>query len=128
MAGAPPWGCVFVATYGSGVFRSSQSTVAVERDHADMPMKFSLEQNYPNPFNPSTRIKFQISSPEVVTLKVFDALGRSVATLLNEQKLPGTYVVPLDVRSFDGSLPTGVYFYRLDAGEYSRTLKMTLVK
>ncbi|MBI5472561.1 MAG: T9SS type A sorting domain-containing protein, partial [Ignavibacteriae bacterium] len=90
-----------------------------------------LMQNYPNPFNPTTEIRYLV--PEVrdrrsdvsrVTLSVYDLLGREVATLVNEDKLPGTYSV-----SFDATrLPSGVYIYRLTAGTYSQTRKMILAK
>jgi|GEM_PF-1736562 len=97
------------------------------------PLKFSLEQNYPNPFNPSTVIKFEIPNSEngkwkiengVVTLKVYDVLGKEIETLVNENLKPGTYEV-----KFDGSkLSSGIYFYTLAAGEYNETKKMVLIK
>lgn len=91
------------------------------------PKEFTLYQNYPNPFNPSTTIKFSIIpslSTVRVLLKVFDILGREVATLVNEQMTPGNYEV-----EFDGSnLPSGVYFYRIQAGSFIDTKKLILVK
>ncbi|MEJ2103186.1 MAG: T9SS type A sorting domain-containing protein, partial [Ignavibacteriaceae bacterium] len=92
---------------------------------------FVLQQNFPNPFNPSTKIKYTISSVtlsgvevSLVILKVFDVLGKEVATLVNEEKPSGTYDV-----EFNGSnLPSGIYFYQLKAGEYSNTKKMILLK
>jgi hypothetical protein len=89
-----------------------------------VPDKFSLSQNYPNPFNPVTNIKFQISSSKLVTIKVFDVLGKEVVTLVNQKLQGGEYEV-----TFDGNkLNSGVYFYRLQAGDYTETRKMTLVK
>ncbi|NWG29755.1 MAG: T9SS type A sorting domain-containing protein [Ignavibacteriaceae bacterium] len=99
--------------------------------------KFSLSQNYPNPFNPVTKIKFTIPTPPIsspfvkgkakegfVTLKVYDILGREVATLVNEEKPAGEYEV-----EFDGSaLPSGIYFYQLRARQYSETKKMILLR
>jgi hypothetical protein len=88
------------------------------------PFTFGLEQNYPNPFNPSTSIKYQIPSTNFVTLKVYDVLGREIATLVNEVKQPGTYAV-----QFDGSgLASGIYFYKLQAGSFADVKKLVLVK
>jgi len=88
------------------------------------PTGFKLEQNYPNPFNPTTSLQYTIDSRQFVTLKVFDLLGREVATLVNEEKPSGEYEV-----EFDGTnLPSGIYFYRLKAGQYSETRKMVLLK
>ncbi|MCW8961012.1 MAG: DUF1028 domain-containing protein [Ignavibacteriaceae bacterium] len=88
------------------------------------PDKFYLYQNYPQPFNPSTTIKYQIPKTSFVSLKVFDALGREVVTLVNEEKTYGNYEV-----EFDGSaLTSGIYFYTLKAGGYKNTKKMLLIK
>lgn len=93
---------------------------------------YSLSQNYPNPFNPSTTIKYSISNVETryasslqhIALKVYDTLGREIATLVNEEKTPGNYEV-----KFDGSnLSSGVYFYKLEAGSFSSTKKFVLMK
>ncbi|MDE3057201.1 MAG: CHRD domain-containing protein [Bacteroidota bacterium] len=93
-------------------------------DAAAVPASFSLEQNYPNPFNPTTHVRFSISDFRLVVLTVYDILGRKIATLVNERKSPGTYDV-----TFDGSaLASGVYLYRLQAGDYVRTKRMVVVK
>lgn len=85
---------------------------------------FRLYDNYPNPFNPMTAIGYQLSAVSNVTLKVYDVLGRRVATLVNARQNQGTYVV-----TFDGSgLASGVYLYRLDAGAHAATGKMVLLK
>jgi hypothetical protein len=85
---------------------------------------FSLSQNYPNPFNPSTSIQYAVDSKQFVTLKVYDLLGREVATLVNEEKPTGKYEL-----EFDGSkLPSGIYFYQLKAGGFVETRKMILLK
>ena len=85
---------------------------------------FELYQNYPNPFNPTTIIKFRISDFGFVNLKVYDILGNEIATLVNEEKLPGSYEI-----SFDGSdLPSGVYFYQLITSDFVQTKKMILLK
>jgi hypothetical protein len=88
------------------------------------PTIFSLEQNYPNPFNPSTSLQYAIGSRQFVTLKVYDVLGNEVATLVNEEKPAGTYEVEFNA----ASLPSGVYFYQLKAGEYIQTKKMVLLR
>jgi hypothetical protein len=89
-----------------------------------VPRDFSLEQNYPNPFNPTTGIRFQVPSISDVKISVFDLLGREVAVLVNERKGPGSYEV-----KFDGSgVASGVYFYRLQAGNFVQSKKLLLLK
>jgi hypothetical protein len=89
------------------------------------PKFYSLEQNYPNPFNPSTTISFSIPSSSIVTLTIYDIIGREVKTLINkETKNSGNYVV-----LFNGSnLPSGIYFYKLHADKFVVTKKMVLIK
>jgi hypothetical protein len=94
-----------------------------------VPSKFSLSQNYPNPFNPTTRIQFTIVNRQLTIVKVYDVLGREVATLVNEVKQPGTYTVEFSGKGGDGSnLASGVYFYRLQAGSFVETKKLLLLK
>ena len=88
------------------------------------PVEFLLDQNYPNPFNPNTTIRFSIPRSGLVTLKVFDIMGKEVAALVNEAKAPGNYEVEWNA----SNLPSGVYFYKLLSGNYSSTRKMTLMK
>lgn len=90
----------------------------------EIPNYFSLAQNYPNPFNPTTSIKFSVPSPEMVTLKVYDVLGKEVAVLVNEMKQPGFHTVDFDA----SRLASGIYFYRIDAGQFSSVKRMVLVK
>lgn len=90
----------------------------------NIPKEFSLLQNYPNPFNPQTTIKYLIPQNCFVTITVYDILGKEVSKLVNEEKLPGSYEV-----QFDGSrLSSGVYFYRLHAGDLFKTKKLVLLK
>jgi len=91
----------------------------------NIPEEFQLYQNYPNPFNPTTNIKYQITNNKLVTLKIYDILGKEVATLVNEKQSPGTYEV-----SFDGSQnPSGVYFYQLSIDNVQFSIKkMVLIK
>lgn len=89
-----------------------------------VPKVYSLEQNYPNPFNPSTRIKYSIPEEAKVTLTVYNLLGQRVATLVNETQRAGSYIA-----MFEGpSLATGIYFYRLEAGNFTQVRKMILMK
>ena len=93
-------------------------------DENQLPTVFSLEQNYPNPFNPTTTINYQIPDLSFVTLKVYDVLGSEVAILVNEEKTAGNYEV-----DFDGEyLVSGIYFYKLQAGDFVSTKKMILMK
>lgn len=85
---------------------------------------FSLAQNYPNPFNPSTTLQFQVPQKSLVSLRIFDLLGRELATLVNEERQAGTYRVSWDA----SQLPSGVYFYRLRAGDFAETKKMVFAK
>jgi len=85
---------------------------------------FSLNQNYPNPFNPSTRIAFSIPNSSFVTLKVFDILGNEISTLVNRELTSGSYEVEFVAKD----VPSGVYFYSLTAGDFTKTLKMILSK
>ncbi len=95
-----------------------------------VPERYTLEQNYPNPFNPTTKIKFAI--PDVtssvklskVILKVYDIIGREIATLVNEDKLPGVYEIEFDASSFS----SGIYLYKMQAGTFIQTKKMILTK
>ncbi|HYQ87750.1 MAG TPA: carboxypeptidase regulatory-like domain-containing protein [Bacteroidota bacterium] len=89
-----------------------------------IPREFSLNQNYPNPFNPMTTISYDIGQASVVTLKVYDILGREVATLVNEVKSPGSYRTSWDASNF----PTGVYTYRVQAGKFVDMKKMSLIR
>ncbi|NCS90369.1 MAG: T9SS type A sorting domain-containing protein [Ignavibacteria bacterium] len=89
-----------------------------------MPESFLLQQNYPNPFNPSTSISYSIKEMGLVTLKIFDVLGREVSVLVNEVKEPGKYSI-----NFDASkLSSGVYIYYMNAGNFISTKKMILTK
>jgi hypothetical protein len=89
-----------------------------------LPTEFSLSQNYPNPFNPETRIEYQVAKFEMVSLKVYDVLGNEITTLVNETKAPGKYEI-----KFDGSeLSSGMYLYKLQAGQFVQTRKLLLLK
>ncbi len=89
-----------------------------------MPENFMLEQNYPNPFNPTTQINYSIPSSQKVVLNVYDELGRDVATLVNNEQAAGNYTVDFDA----SNLASGIYFYRLQAGDFVQMKKMILMK
>ena len=96
-----------------------------------IPQTFSLEQNYPNPFNPSTKIKYTIPNVTLsrvegsrVILKIYDLLGNEIVTLVNENKPAGNYEVNFNA----ASLPSGAYFYKIQAGSFTKTKKMILMK
>jgi hypothetical protein len=89
-----------------------------------IPVEFRLHQNYPNPFNPSTVIKYQLPANTFVSLKIYDILGREVITLVNGKEKAGDHSAIFDARS----LPSGVYFYRLQAGPFAETKKLVLLR
>ena len=103
---------------------ASEIVSGIKKTTNTIPYEFSLSQNYPNPFNPISKIKFQISKLSKVKLLVFDVLGREIATLVNDQLQSGTYETEWDASNY----PSGVYFYKLIAADYSETRKMILIK
>ena len=108
---------------GNGRFCNGTVDVGSEEDTQAL-KEFSLSQNYPNPFNPVTIISYQLPKTGFVTLKVYDVLGNDVVTLVNEEKPAGNYNI-----NFDASeLPSGVYYYKIRAGNYVETKKMMFLK
>jgi hypothetical protein len=128
--GAPLTGSIQAWNISWGKAITAGAT-AIASTELDVPEKYSLEQNYPNPFNPKTTIQYTVGGVRGqgigvsgVSLVVYDVLGREVAVLVNERKAPGTYEVRFDA----SSLSSGVYFYRLTAGDFVQTRKMVLAK
>lgn len=108
-------------------FYGNDFITSVENESlTELPNKFKLFNNYPNPFNPITNIKFEIPNSNYVTLKVYDILGREVATLVDEVKEAGTYNV--EFSSQKSVFSSGIYFFTLRAGEYTETKKMMIIK
>ena len=105
-----------ITTYSGGVLVNNIST--------QVPAQYNVYQNYPNPFNPTTTIKFDVVKSGNVTMEVFDGLGRKLETLVNEDLSPGTYTAMWEAKS----QPSGVYYYRITAQNYTKTMKMSLVK
>lgn len=125
---------VFAITSGTGVHVGSTCTlddlaygpasVGVKQVEGGVPGFVALEQNFPNPFNPTTTIQFQIPEARFVTLKVYNLLGQEVSTLVDDMLQGGRYRAEFDT----GSLPSGMYFCRLQAGESVEIRKMSLLK
>jgi hypothetical protein len=100
------------------------STSVGLEDENNIPIVFKLTQNYPNPFNPSTTIKYSIPEAAKVKLTLFNLLGEELKTLVNEEKVAGNYSIEFNA----SSLPSGVYFYQLKAGDFTSVKKMLLIK
>ncbi len=134
-------GQVNIATNGGNLTIPIDYLVDI-KEQDELPSKYYLSQNYPNPFNPTTTIEYSIpltplnppfgkggkGSGEFVSLKVYDLLGREVATLVNEKQPPGKYTVIFNAKSSAGGLSSGVYIYRLTAGSFSESKKLILMK
>ena len=88
------------------------------------PDDYYLYQNYPNPFNPVTKINYSLAKNGYVTLRVYDILGRVITTLVNDVKEAGNYIIDFDA----SELSSGVYYYKLESGDYSQVRKMTVMK
>jgi polygalacturonase len=112
-----------VTSFGSFGVGNFKLTSVVSRD-GGTPYEFMLYQNYPNPFNPSTVISYELKTASHVTLKVYDVLGRELKTLVNEKQGGGNHMVTFSA----ADLPSGIYFYRLEAETYSRTRKLVVIK
>ena len=117
---------LFAGTSGSGIFKRPLSELITDVKQQKFPKEYSLSQNYPNPFNPETTINYQFPTSGFVTLKIYDLLGREVATLVNEYKNAGSYNSQFSIRNY--RLSSGVYFYRLQSGSFSETKKLILMK
>ena len=111
-------------TSNGGVYIYTDSLVSVKEKHNVIPEKFVLYRNYPNPFNPETILSYDLRSPALVVLEIYDIKGKSISVLVNEKQAAGKYKVLWNALNF----PSGVYFYRLSADSYSETRKMALIK
>lgn len=89
-----------------------------------IPDNYTLSQNYPNPFNPTTKISYAIPKESFVKLKIYNMLGNEIATLINEDQEAGFYSIRFDA----SDIPSGIYFYRLQANDYTLTKKLTVLK
>ena len=104
------------------------STVVSAETEEVIPVKYSMAQNYPNPFNPSTTIKYSLPKEGNVVLKVYSVMGEEVKTLVNGFRSAGVHTVNFDASSAKGGLTSGLYFYKLETPEFSKTMKMLLAK
>jgi hypothetical protein len=98
--------------------------MSVRLSSDELPSQFELAQNYPNPFNPTTTIRFTVPQSQLTILKVFDVLGREVATLVNENLTAGSYETTFDA----SGLASGMYFYRIQTGSFVATKKLLLLR
>ncbi|MBP9096847.1 MAG: T9SS type A sorting domain-containing protein, partial [Ignavibacteria bacterium] len=113
------------ATHGRSMFEVDISNLpSVINNNTTTANDFILKQNYPNPFNPETNISYELKQKAFVTLKVFDLSGKEVAVLVNGIKTPGSY----NVKFRGADLSSGLYFYKLESGEFSEVKKMMLIK
>jgi aminopeptidase N len=111
------------------LLKSATLTIGINNISNSVPERFEMYQNYPNPFNPSTNIKYQISKNIFVKLIVYDVLGKEITTLVNEEQKPGTYEVPFSISQYsDNKVASGIYFYKIEAGEFVKTMKMIFIK
>jgi hypothetical protein len=114
--------------FGSGIFSrisiEGTNVVSVSATGSSVPASFSISQNFPNPFNPSTKINYEIPEKSKVNLKVYDILGNEIVTLVNNENQLGRY----EVEFHAADIPSGVYFYRIQAGNFVETRKMILLK
>jgi hypothetical protein len=117
---------LFAGTNGRSVWSRplSEMVTSVNMLTTDLPTHFNLEQNYPNPFNPATTISFSLPSKSFVSLRVFDIIGREVVTIVSEEMPAGSYSQQWNAIN----MPSGVYFYRLQAGSFTETKKLVLLK
>ncbi len=112
---------LFLADYKTG---REVAVTGITKDNNKVANDYSLNQNYPNPFNPTTVISYQIPNSEFVTLKIYNILGSEIATLVNNKQSAGTYKVNFDA----SNLTSGIYFYQIQAGEFTQVRKMLLLK
>jgi plastocyanin len=116
--------CVPHASMGMKGIITVNSVTGVKTTGTTMPDKFILMQNYPNPFNPSTKISFTLTSHSFVSLKIYDLLGKEVATVVSEEMPAGSYSKQWNA----ANMQSGIYFYRLNAGSFTETKKLVLLK
>jgi hypothetical protein len=121
---------IYAGTYGQSVWRRAYSEIiGIQSINTVTPSEFSLSQNYPNPFNPATNIHFALSKNGFVKLKVYDILGKEIATLVNEKLNAGIYEVPFSISQFsNNNISSRIYFYIIEAGDFKDTKRMVLIK
>jgi len=108
----------------AGFWETVRIIVSVEESESELPVSFGISQNYPNPFNPTTTIKYSVPEESFVSIKVYDILGRLVASLIDEEKPAGYHEVTFNAVS----IASGTYFYRMDAGNFIDVKKLIILK
>ncbi len=119
-----PDGYIFAGIWNEGIYRSTQSTITNINETDQVIHSLVLKQNYPNPFNPNTTIEFSLPKTEFITLKIYNTLGQEVATLISKKMTPGNHKYTWDASTF----ASGVYYYRVEAGEYVKIKKLILLR
>jgi Tol biopolymer transport system component len=114
----------WAVTASGQISRYHEIITGIANNNNQVPKDFSLRQNYPNPFNPTTKIAYQLPKAGNVKLTVYDLLGREVHVLVNEFKQAGNYSVDFNASNY----ASGIYFYRIEAGDFKDVKKMVLVK
>ncbi len=104
--------------------RIVEETGVTAGDNNDIPKTFNLAQNFPNPFNPSTTVQYSVADAGLIKIAVYNVIGQEIARLVNEEKQPGTYNITFDA----SNLPSGIYFCRMEANDFTSTRKMILLK
>ena len=107
-----------------GAYGGDITSLEIDDSNSKLPDQISISQNYPNPFNPTTTIQYDLPSPTDVTIEIFDIIGRRIEILINTRQEAGHHQITWNA----DDVPSGVYFYRIKAGEYSETKKMLLLK
>lgn len=115
---------IFAGTLSMGIFRSAQTITSVDEIDNGLPKFFSLEQNYPNPFNPSTTISYDLPKRSHVIIKIYNLMGQEVARLVDQVKEAGSHQVIWNAQK----IASGVYFYRIEAGEFNQTKKAVFLR
>lgn len=116
---------IFISNENASTYKRDLSEIiSIHKISEIIPEEYQLSQNYPNPFNPSTKINFSLPNKSFVSLKIYNSLGKEISSLVNEVLSSGSYEYNFNA----ASLPSGAYFYKLDAGNYSETKLMVLLK
>jgi hypothetical protein len=117
-------GFFYIITFTGRIFRTINSVMGIPDEEFGIAHKFVLKQNYPNPFNPKTVISYILPEAGFTSLKVYDIIGNEVEILVSQKQSSGSYSVPFDA----SKLPSGIYFYKLEAGDFIDTKRMVLIK
>ena len=120
---------LFVSGWGGGIWVLPGLATSIGWKESNFPTEFALSQNFPNPFNPETTIKYHLPARVNVTLRIYNALGQELRTLVNGLQDAGVYTATWDGKDNNGrQLSTGLYLFRLEAGDMVMTRQMTLVR